>query len=156
MHLTDKNVLSTYYTLNSNSSSVPDPSSFTVSNRTCTAPWLRNDRLPVSSDPCINAPSESSHHSNSSEKGASFIMVNCILPKKILYNPPATIVFWNDDTKTVVKSKSGDEFSYYWGFVAAFAEKMIGSNHAVKKLIRKKCNLHLDKNLALIDEADSK
>ena len=28
--------------------------------------------------------------------------------KRVLFNPPATIVFWNDDTKTVVVDTDGD------------------------------------------------
>lgn len=31
--------------------------------------------------------------------------------KKVIFNPPATIVFWLDGTKTVVKCKEGEEFS---------------------------------------------
>lgn len=74
----------------------------------------------------------------------------------IIFNDPATIVFWKDGTKTVVKTAEDIEFSYYWGFCAALAEKVFGSNHAVKTMIRKNCNLNLDKQLNLKDEAKSK
>lgn len=67
----------------------------------------------------------------------------------IIFNDPATIVFWKDGTKTVVKTSDDSEFSYYWGFCAAVAEKLFGSNHAVKTAIRKNCNLKLDKQLNL-------
>ena len=75
---------------------------------------------------------------------------------RIIFNNPATIVFWKDGTKTVVKTSEDSEFSYYWGFCAALAEKVFGSNHAVKTMIRKNCNLNLDKQLNLKDEAKSK
>lgn len=75
---------------------------------------------------------------------------------RIIFNNPATIVFWKDGTKTVVKTSEDSEFSYYWGFCAALAEKVFGSNHAVKTIIRKNCNLNLDKQLNPKDEAKSK
>lgn len=74
----------------------------------------------------------------------------------IIYNGPATIVFWKDGTKTVVKVAEDGEFNVYWGFCAALAEKVFGSNHAVKSIIRRNCNLALDKQLKLKDEAKSK
>lgn len=35
---------------------------------------------------------------------------------KVIFNPPATIVFWKDGTKTVVKCKEGEEFSEWAEF----------------------------------------
>lgn len=46
-------------------------------------------------------------------------------PDKIIFNPPATIVFWNDGTKTVVKT-NGDYFTAEGGLFAALARKMWG------------------------------
>ena len=39
--------------------------------------------------------------------------------KKVIFNDPATIVFWEDGTKTVVKCKEDDLFSYDMGIYAA-------------------------------------
>lgn len=75
---------------------------------------------------------------------------------RIIFNNPATIVFWKDGTKTVVKVAEDGEFNVYWGFCAALAEKVFGSNHAVKSIIRRNCNLALDKQLKLKVEAKSK
>lgn len=57
---------------------------------------------------------------------------------KIIFNPPATIVFWEDGTKTVVKCAAEDEFSEYYGFLAALGKKVYENNSQIKKLIDKK------------------
>lgn len=58
-------------------------------------------------------------------------------PKRVIFNPPATVVFWKDGTKTVVKSMEGDQFNPYYGFVCALAKKIYGSNSAVKSIVSK-------------------
>ena len=45
---------------------------------------------------------------------------------KVIYNPPATIVIWSDDTKTVVKTTDGEKFDPERGFLQAFYEKFSG------------------------------
>lgn len=57
--------------------------------------------------------------------------------KRIIFNDPATIVFWEDGTKTVVKCMEGYEFSEYYGFVCALAKKLYGSNSKVVSVIKK-------------------
>ena len=47
---------------------------------------------------------------------------------KVIFNPPATIVFWLDGTKTVVKCKEGEEFSEWAGIALCLAKKMYGPN----------------------------
>ena len=47
---------------------------------------------------------------------------------KVIFNPPATIVFWKDGTKTVVKCKEGEEFSEWAGIALCFAKKLYGPN----------------------------
>lgn len=59
-------------------------------------------------------------------------------PKEIIYNDAATIVYWTDDTKTVVKCNENDEYSEYAGFVAAVAKKMYGGANAINRLIDSK------------------
>ena len=55
--------------------------------------------------------------------------------KDIIFNPPATIVFWNDGTKTIVKCTKGAEFNPYYGFCAAVCKKMYSSNSQLNKMI---------------------
>ena len=64
---------------------------------------------------------------------------------KIIFNPPATIVFWEDGTKTVVKCSAEDEFSEYYGFLAALGKKVYENNSQIKKLIDKKAEWHENK-----------
>lgn len=57
--------------------------------------------------------------------------------KKIIKNGPATIVFWTDGTKTVVKLQDGDQDDIYAAFTAALAKKAFGSTSMVRKIIKK-------------------
>lgn len=58
--------------------------------------------------------------------------------KEIIYHDAATIVYWTDGTKTVVKCNENDEYSEYSGFVAAVAKKMYGGANAINRLIDSK------------------
>ena len=54
---------------------------------------------------------------------------------KVIFNPPATIVFWKDGTKTVVKCKEGEEFSEWAGIALCLAKKLYGPNfHKIFKV----------------------
>jgi hypothetical protein len=46
--------------------------------------------------------------------------------KNVIFNPPATIVFWTDGTKTVVKCQDGDEFDPEKGIAMAYIKKANG------------------------------
>ena len=59
------------------------------------------------------------------------------VPDHIIFNPPATIVFWKDGTKTVVKCAEGEKFDPYTGFCYAFTEHFLGSISHIKKLCQK-------------------
>lgn len=52
-------------------------------------------------------------------------------------NGKATIVFWDDGTKTIVKCEDGDRQDPYTAFTAALAKKIYGSNSRVKKIVNK-------------------
>lgn len=58
-------------------------------------------------------------------------------PKKIIFNYPATIVFWKDGTKTVVKCAAGTDPDLYNAFCASVCKKIFGSNSHLKKVIEK-------------------
>lgn len=49
--------------------------------------------------------------------------------KKVIYNDPATIVLWNDGTKTVVKCMEGDTFSKEMGLAMCICKKVLGSQY---------------------------
>ena len=46
--------------------------------------------------------------------------------EKVIFNPPATIVMWNDGTKTVVKAQEGDGWDMEKGLAMCVAKKMLG------------------------------
>ena len=47
--------------------------------------------------------------------------------KKVIFNPPATIVLWEDGTKTVVKAQNDDEFDSEKGLAMAISKKALGN-----------------------------
>ena len=49
--------------------------------------------------------------------------------KDVIFNDPATIVFWNDGSKTVVRAQGEDKFDPEKGLAMAFAKKMFGNSH---------------------------
>lgn len=58
--------------------------------------------------------------------------------EKIITNGPATIVFWNDKTKTIVKRDNYDEDDLYDAVANALAKKIFGSTSKFHKTIDKK------------------
>ena len=55
--------------------------------------------------------------------------------KNIIHNGPCTIVFWMDNTKTVVKLKPGDTYDPHAAFCIAVAKKMYGNNSKISKIV---------------------
>ena len=47
--------------------------------------------------------------------------------KKIMYKPPATIIFWNDGTKTVAVCEKGDTYNGELGFALCVLKKKYGN-----------------------------
>lgn len=54
---------------------------------------------------------------------------NDIKVVKVIYHNPATIVFWSDETKTVVKCDENDTYDPEKGFYIACAKKLFGNNY---------------------------
>lgn len=48
--------------------------------------------------------------------------------KNVIFSNPATIVFWEDGTKTVVKCQKGDIYDKEKGLAMAIAKKALGTN----------------------------
>ena len=57
--------------------------------------------------------------------------------KNVIFNDPATIVFWSDGTKTVVKCMEGKEFNTWDGLAMAICKKLFGKKF--KKTFRTWC-----------------
>ena len=49
--------------------------------------------------------------------------------KNVIFNDPATIVFWEDGVKTVVKCQKGDKFDPEKGLALAISKRVLGNNY---------------------------
>lgn len=50
------------------------------------------------------------------------------IPKKVIFHDPATIVYWADGTRTVVKCQPGDTYDPEKGLLLCIAKKSFGNN----------------------------
>ena len=57
--------------------------------------------------------------------------------KKVIFNNPATIILWNDGTRTVVKCNERDTYDPEMGFAMAISEKVLGSYTGFKREMKK-------------------
>lgn len=57
----------------------------------------------------------------------------------VIFNDPATIVFWNDGTKTVVKCQDGDRFDKEKGLAMAISKKALGNKGNYCEVFKKWC-----------------
>ena len=60
-----------------------------------------------------------------------------LVPERILRSGPATIVFWRDGTKTIVKRAPDEPDNAYAAFTAALGIKAFGSNSALKRIVER-------------------
>ena len=49
--------------------------------------------------------------------------------RKVIFSGPATIVFWNDGSKTVVKCTKGDHLNYEMGIAMCTLKKLFGDSY---------------------------
>lgn len=74
--------------------------------------------------------------------------------KKIMYKPPATIVFWNDGTKTVSVCEKGDVYNKELGFALCVLKKKY-DNKTVHEMLDKyvhNANEYSEKDNAIVWE----
>lgn len=57
----------------------------------------------------------------------------------VIFNDPATIVFWSDGTKTVVKCQEGDTFDSEKGLAMAISKKALGNQGNFNEVFKKWC-----------------
>ena len=55
--------------------------------------------------------------------------------RKVIFNNPATIVFWLDGTKTIVKKADDEQWDPEKGLAMAIIKKYFGTNKEIKKII---------------------
>lgn len=73
---------------------------------------------------------------------------NSVLPdiKKVIFNRPATIVLWDDNTKTVTKCSENDKFDPEKGLMACITKKALGNKGNYYNTIRKYVDEYYIKN----------
>lgn len=54
----------------------------------------------------------------------------------VIYNDPATVVYWSDKTRTVVKCQPGDTYDPKTGFLLALCKKVCGNTGCYNDLLR--------------------
>lgn len=59
--------------------------------------------------------------------------------KKVIFNNPATIVLWEDGTKTVVKRQKGERWDKEKGLAMAIVKKMYGNKGNYNDIFKKWC-----------------
>lgn len=57
--------------------------------------------------------------------------------KEVIFNAPATIVIWADDTKTVVKCQPDDEYNAELGLAMAISKKFFGNKGNYNEVFKK-------------------
>lgn len=59
------------------------------------------------------------------------------LIKKVIFNDPATIVIWSDNSKTVVKCQEGDTYDAEKGLALCIAKKYLGNKGNFNEVFKK-------------------
>lgn len=76
--------------------------------------------------------------------------------KNVIFNPPATIVFWTDGSKTVVKCNAKEEFDPEKGMAMAIAKRCTNNSDdfykEIKKWVEKSGYKQVDDMKALVKE----
>lgn len=57
-------------------------------------------------------------------------------PEKIIFNKPATIVYWEDRTKTTVKCHNEDRFDPEKGLAMAILKKISGNTGSFNEVLK--------------------
>lgn len=70
----------------------------------------------------------------------SYLFINAFnaqtKPLNVIFHDPATIVYWNDGTKTVVKCDQRDTYSKEAGLAMCYMKKMCGSSRAFNDVLK--------------------
>lgn len=66
-------------------------------------------------------------------------LIKELTPKNVIFNPPATIVFWEDGEKTVVKCGEGEAYDKEKGLAMAFCKRVWGNAGRFNNMFEKWC-----------------
>lgn len=54
--------------------------------------------------------------------------------KRVIFNNPATIILWENGTKTVVKVQEGDKYDKRVGFLMCYLKGIVGNKTLLKEV----------------------
>lgn len=91
---------------------VMDVSSFTIEQSIDTVPYVRIEGGLI----------------NMSSMSPVSRYITSLKAKKVIYHNPATVVLWEDGTKTVVKCDSKDEYNEMLGLALCYMKKALGNS----------------------------
>lgn len=73
------------------------------------------------------------------------ITKTCPSIERVLFNDPATIIFWSDGTKTVVKAQNNEPFDPEKGLAVAISKKFLGNKGNFNNVFKKFLSEYEDK-----------
>lgn len=59
--------------------------------------------------------------------------------RDVIFSDPATVIFWSDDTKTVVKTRGGEEYDKEKGLAMAIIKKITGNTRDYYEIFKEWC-----------------
>lgn len=66
--------------------------------------------------------------------------------ENVIFNGPATIIYWKDGTKTVVKCENGDKYDKEKGLALCFMKRALGNSGNYYNIIKEYINENKTKN----------
>lgn len=60
--------------------------------------------------------------------------------RDVIFSDPATVVFWNDNTKTVVKTRGGEKYDKEKGLAMAIIKKITGNAGNYYEIFKEWCS----------------
>ena len=69
--------------------------------------------------------------------------------KNVIFNDPATIVLWEDNTKTIVKCQDGDLFDPEKGLAMCITKKALGNKSNFNNIFKKWIPTEVEKDLTI-------
>ena len=98
--------------------------------RTCySCKWYNESCLGIHCRDCYVGRNWESREVNTSKIHYNYVITSRSIPniENVIYHDPATIVFWSDGTKTVVKTQDGEEYDEEKGLAMAIAKRAFGN-----------------------------
>lgn len=94
--------------------------------------YVPDDDIPFCDEDCSNCPIDCEEDEWDDDEPMMWGIPDV---ERVIFSPPATIVFWTDGTKTVVKCMEGEKYEKYAGFAMACMKKLFGSTSRAKAIM---------------------